>query len=100
MLKKEIMTIDPEIRKAAVQKMAENLAALRTICHYSQADLASLLGMSRQSLISLEKGQRPMTWPVYLSLVLIFRRYEDTSKLMELMGIFPESLKELYGDLH
>ncbi|MDO4809029.1 MAG: hypothetical protein Q4A04_03555 [Eubacteriales bacterium] len=99
MLKKEIMTIDSEIRKGAVQKMTENLAALRTMCHYSQADLACLLGMSRQSLISLEKGKRLMTWPVYLSLVFIFRQYEDTSKLMKLMGIFPEDLKEFYGDL-
>ena len=84
-----------EFRNAYVTKMTENLALLRTSISLTQERLAELIGLSRFTLIAIEKKQRTMTWNTFLSLILVFRANEKSRILMETLGIYTPELREL-----
>ena len=84
-----------EFRNTYITKMSENLALLRTSINLTQERLAKLIGLSRFTLIAIEKKQRTMTWNTFLSLVLVFRANEKSRMLMETLGIYTDELREL-----
>lgn len=84
-----------EFRSTYITKMSENLALLRTSINLTQERLAELIGLSRFTLIAIEKKQRTMTWNTFLSLVLVFRANEKSRMLMETLGIYTDELREL-----
>ena len=84
-----------EFRSTYITKMSENLALLRTSINLTQERLAELIGLSRFTLIVIEKKQRTMTWNTFLSLVLVFRANEKSRMLMETLGIYTDELREL-----
>lgn len=54
------------------------VAARRAERHWSQADLASRLGVSRQTIISIEKGRFDPSLPLAFGLAAVFEcRIED-----------------------
>ncbi len=81
-------------RDEMIKNMAENLPVLRTRLHLTQSELAAKLGISRQTVIALESGKRPMTWSTFLSLVFIFSKYEETQKLLGVLDIYPQEFEE------
>ncbi len=88
-----------DVKNAAVENMTNNLATLRTMLHLSQAGLASLVGLGRQSLVSIETGKRKMTWSVFLSLLFVFSQNKQTATLLDVFEIYPPELKEIYTNL-
>ena len=81
-------------REEMIKDMAENLPVLRPRLHLTQSELAAKLGISRQTVIALESGKRPMTWITFLSLVFIFSKYEETQKLLGVLDIYPQEFEE------
>ena len=77
-------------------KMAENLPTLRTKLNMTQEDLATLIGVSRSTVILFEKGQRQMTWNTFLSLILIFSKNPDTNKLIKALDIYTDELENIF----
>lgn len=90
--------IDENLKELAIENMIKNLNVLRTMLHLSQAELAELIGMGRQNLVSIENRKRKMTWSTFLSLLFVFSQNKETSGLLEIFGIYPKELKEIYSD--
>ncbi|MCQ2465825.1 MAG: helix-turn-helix domain-containing protein [Oscillospiraceae bacterium] len=81
-----------EIKNIYVDRMTENLPVLRAKLGITQADLAEIAGISRQTILSVEKKQRGMTWNMFLALLYIFTTNEKTAPLIDLFEIRTEEL--------
>lgn len=93
------LILDEKIKDEAVENMIKNLVVLRTMLHLSQAELATLIGVGRQTLVAIETRKRKMTWSVFLSLMFVFSQNKETRELLELFGIYSEKLKHIYSDI-
>ncbi|MCQ2465653.1 MAG: helix-turn-helix domain-containing protein [Oscillospiraceae bacterium] len=76
-----------------IERMTENLPVLRAKLGVTQADLAEIAGISRQTILSVEKKQRGMTWNMFLALLYIFTANEKTAPLVDLFEIRTEELQ-------
>lgn len=74
--------------------MSENLSVLRAKINLSQEELADVLGVTRQTISAVENEQRNMSWPIFLSLILIFLKNKETKRLIVLLGIYTKELSD------
>lgn len=72
--------------------MADKLVLLRTSLGMKQSELASKVGISRQTLYEYEKKKRPITWNTFLAMLSVFRADKNTSDLLEHFGIYTDEL--------
>ncbi len=84
---KNIITADE--RKKYVAELKSNLPLLRLKAGISQDELAGVIGVSRQTYGAIERGDRPMGWNTYLSLIFFFDNQSDTHSLIRAMDAFP-----------
>lgn len=84
------------IRDRYIEKMVNKLVPLRSMLHLTQSDLAKLLGIGRQTVVSIENKKRPMTWSIFLSLMFIFSQRPETRPLLEIFEIYTDELKDMY----
>lgn len=89
----QIFDID---RKAYAAKMADNLPVLRAKLGLSQEGVAGVIGITRQTISSIENKSREMSWPTFLSLLFLFSKNSDTQMLMKAMGIYDENLEAYF----
>ena len=71
-----------------IERMVKNLPILRTAAGLTQAQLGKKIGMSRQTIVAIENGKRPLPWSLYLAMTLIFMQNDNTKKLMESLDLF------------
>lgn len=81
-------------RDVLIAKLQKELIILRIKADLTQEELASVIGLSRQTYCQIEKGNSKMAWSVYLALLLFFKFIPSTSELLTLLGI------EVEGILH
>lgn len=82
-----------EIKKAElVEKMTENLKVLRNKLNLTQGELAQKVGVSRQTLVNIEKRKREMSWSTFVALLTVFRAESGTSDLLDYFEIYPAEL--------
>lgn len=84
-----------EEKSIVLNNMTEHLLVLRTLLRLSQADLAKMIGVSRQTLVAVENKKRPLSWNTFLSLLLIFSKNPSSRQLLTLYGIYTDTL-DLY----
>lgn len=92
--------LDEKIKEMSIENMTKNMVALRTMLHLSQAELATLIGVGRQTLVAIETRKRKMTWSVFLSLLFVFSQNKETYSLLEIFGIYTPEMKEMYSDIN
>ena len=80
---------------AYIDALAAELAPLRAKVGLSQGEIASLIGVSRQTYSSIETRSRRMTWNTYLSLLFFFDQHAATHRMIRKIGVFPDELIEL-----
>lgn len=90
--------LSEESKSKAVKNMSDNLVALRTMLHLTQAQLAEIMGVTRQTLVLYETGKRVMTWNTFLSLMFIFTQKRETRELLNILNIYTDEMKELYDN--
>lgn len=61
------------IKEELMSMLRNELPVLSARLGISQAKLAEMIGISRQTYNVIENGKREMTWPIFLSLVAFFR---------------------------
>lgn len=83
-----------EDKSVYIDRMVSNLAVLRARLGITQMELADMAGVSRQTILSIEKKQRDMTWSMFLALLNIFASKKETASLIDLFEIRPEGLGE------
>ena len=74
--------------------MAENLPVFRSKLEASQEDIALRIGVTRQTISAFESGQRKLTWSIFLALVLIFFRSNETKRLLVALEIYTPEFDE------
>ena len=89
-----ILSLD---RKKYTQAMAENLPTLRTRLGLSQTQLADCIGVTRQTISSIENQVRELSWTNFLSLLFLFLQNADTAKLLPAMGIYTDDLENVFS---
>lgn len=83
-----------EIKAIYLERMVENLPVLRAKLGVTQNELAEIAGISRQTILSLEKRQRGMTWNMFLALLYVFTANESTAPLVDLFQIRDDVLHQ------
>lgn len=78
-----------------IKKLTNNLPILRAELQISQEELASIIGISRQTYSSIETMKRKMSWSTFLTLVLFFGCNEGTATMLDGMGILSSELNDL-----
>lgn len=91
-----ISKIDQKIREQSIEAMTNNMVVLRTMLNLSQAELANLIGVGRQTLAAVENRKRKMTWSVFLSLMFVFSQNKQTNTLLTHLGVYSDLLKSIY----
>lgn len=83
-----------ETQDLIISRMVENLPVFRAKLGLTQVELAKIAGISRQTILSIERQQRGMTWNMFLALMYIFKSNEKTAPMVELFGLETDELKE------
>ena len=86
--------MDDTQKAVLIKNMADNLPILRKKMNVTQAELAALIGVSRNTLITIETGKKTMTWNMFLSLILIFTKNKETDKLLNVLEIYTDELND------
>lgn len=63
-------------RDAFVKKVSEKLKLIRIENNYSQDKMAEILGISKKTLVQIEKGRASLGWAGAVTLCTIFRNSE------------------------
>lgn len=89
-----ILNID---RKKYTAAMARNLPALRAKLGLSQTQLADCIGVTRQTISSIENASRELSWTNFLSLLFLFLQNPETAKLLPVMDIYTPELAQIFS---
>ncbi len=82
-----------DIRKEKLMdNMATNLPTLRAKANLTQAKLAEMIGVSRQTIVAIESQKRKMSWNTFLSCLLVFQNNEEPDRLLKLYEISTNEL--------
>lgn len=90
-----VMNLASDEREIVVDRMTENLPVLRKKLKLSQEKLAQFIGSSRYTVMLIENKKRRMTWNMFLSLVLLFDKNEETAVLLRALGIYTRELDDM-----
>ena len=60
-----------------ISVMTQALPYLRRELHISQTDLAEKVGVSRQTISLIERGEQNMTWTLFLAIAFFFKSNND-----------------------
>jgi len=84
--------IDKSYKDTCIELLYENLVSLRAKANITQAEIANLVGISRQTYYAIETGQRTMSWNTYLSLLLFFDTNNFTRSMLRDLNVYPKEL--------
>lgn len=81
-----------------IERLASNLPLIRARMKISQAELSEIVGIGRQTLISIENKNSKMRWDTFLAMILVISRNENAAELMSLFGIKFEEVCMMLDD--
>ena len=77
-----------------LKEMTIDLNSLRHLIGLSRADMGQVIGLPESVYTALENGEQELKWSQYLALLFFFRYNRKTEKVVEALGLYPDSLKE------
>lgn len=80
-----------------VAALTEELPSLRAKIGITQEELCDIVGISRQTYSSIETKKKKMSWNIYLSLIMFFLHNDKTAPTIEMIGAFPQQLREKFN---
>lgn len=83
-----------KMREILIDRMTDNLPTLRKKANITQTELAEMIGVSKFTILAIEKRQRKMTWNTFLSLVLVFSKNKETDKMLTLFEIYTDEFND------
>lgn len=72
-------------------KMATDLPLLRKAMGVTQIGFASMVGVTRSTIIKIERS-RNMGWNMFLSFLMVLCKNEEAGRLLPVLGLYPEAL--------
>ena len=91
------LDISKEEREVLITKLVDELPVLRTKLGASQADLAALIDISRQTYSLIETKKRKLSWSIFLSLILVFDNNVQTHDLIRKQKLFQHMRSFIVG---
>ena len=85
-------------KKAYIKNLTNELVTLRTQAGLSQEELASIIGVSRQTYGTIERNLRTMSWDTYLALIMFFDYQQKTHELLRSLGCFPYDIIKKFNN--
>ena len=76
--------------------LTKELPALRGAAKATQDEIASAVGVSRQTYNAVEMQKRKMTWNTYMALILFFDYNPNTHYTIRQLEAFPYRLDECW----
>ena len=89
-------TLGKEEKQTLQKSLAKDLKSLRRVCGWSQEELASVIGVTRQTILSVENGKRDMTWTMFLALSFVFLGNENARKVFMDSGAYVSELAAFF----
>lgn len=86
----------PEEKKELAARLTNALPALRGAAKATQEEVANIIGVSRQTYSAVEMQKRPMSWNIYMSLILFFDYNPHTHDAIRKLEAFPYRLDECW----
>lgn len=83
-------------REELIIKLIENLPLLRVKIGISQAELADLIGIGRQTILAIENRKSKMRWDTFLAIILVFSKNEKTTELMRFLELHINQIEGIY----
>lgn len=74
---------DENKRNELIRRLTYELPVLRARLGASQADVASKIGLSRQTYNSIETKKREMSWTTFVALIAVFQNNEETKQMLD-----------------
>ncbi len=85
-----------DLKKSILEEFVEKMPAIRKSLKLSQTELGEKLGLSRQSISSIERKIVPLTWDTFLAISLVIM-VNDPNVLKKLDH--PERYKQVIESL-
>ena len=85
-------------KEKLIINMTNNLVMLRTGLGFTQEELASKIGLSRSTIMAIENKKSKMTWTVFLALMLVFSKHEETDRLLNILEIYTDEFNDFIKD--
>ncbi len=89
---------DNNKRDELIDKLTSNLPLIRAKMKMSQAELAEVVGIGRQTIISIENKSSKMRWDTFMAMMLIISKDADAADLLSLLGLHISDLDALIED--
>lgn len=86
--------MDDITKEKLIDRMTENLPVLRKKADITQTELAEMIGVSKFTVLAIEKKQRKMTWNTFLSLMMVFTKNKETDKMLTLFEIYTDEFND------
>ncbi|MDZ5470154.1 helix-turn-helix domain-containing protein [Bacillus sp. 31A1R] len=68
-------------RDEIIQKVSDKLRLIRTEAGYTQDKMAEVIGISKKTLVQIEKGRLHANWPTVVTICALFRETETVQFL-------------------
>ena len=88
--------LDDKQKEEITSALAENLPVLRSKLGLSQEELAKKIGVTRQTIINIEKNKK-MGWTTALALLMLFAFNPISAVLLAPLGILTNGLFKMIG---
>lgn len=88
------MNISKGKKQQLAKVLSGNLSMLRVKMGISQAELAEMVEVTRQTVSAFESGQREMPWHMFLAFMMIFTSNSVTKRLLDAMEIYNDDFKQ------
>lgn len=93
---KQFWNFSKEEKESLATRLAVELPALRGKVGASQEEIASTVGISRQTYSAYENRTRPIPWSLYLALLFYFDYIPSTHYMIRQLELFPNELDECW----
>lgn len=88
--------LDEKQKEEITSALAENLPVLRSKLGLSQEELAKKIGVTRQTIINIEKNKK-MGWTTALALLMLFAFNPVSAVLLAPLGVLTSGLLKMIG---
>lgn len=93
---KKFWEFSKDDKELLARRLAIELPALRGKVNTSQAEIASAVGISRQTYSAYETRIRSIPWSLYLALLFYFDYMPSTHYMIRQLDLFPNEFDECW----
>lgn len=91
------ITNNTDIKENLIEVLRSELPVLRAKARVSQEDIARIIGISRQTYSSIERGNRVMSTTTFWALVAYFQNNASTKDMVDSIAGLSEGINSAIG---